>query len=167
MAWVWCYAYRPVYLSEEGNMNKKTLLIAAALTLAGSLISTRDAKAQTGPYSYYALTPCRVIDTRTTDAPAIPAATSRDFDVTGKCGIPTGAKAVTLNVTVVSPTCGAFLTLYPSGITRPQVATINFATGDTVGNGAIVPVSTNTNDLSIYNQCGTTNVVVDVTGYFQ
>jgi hypothetical protein len=55
-----------------------------------------------------------------------------------------------------------------SGATRPGVSTINFTQNDpALANGAIVGVSTNASDLSVYNSGGNVHVILDVTGYFQ
>lgn len=132
-----------------------------------------------GPYQYFAVTPCRVVDTRnpaaTDGGPALTANATRSFQIQGLCGVPVGAKAVTINVTIVSPslsTSGGFVTLFPSGGGVPTVSTINFTNTDSaLANGAIVPVSANTTDISVFFNAynlgsGTVHLVLDVTGYF-
>lgn len=124
------------------------------------------ALAQSGPYQYFPLTPCRAVDTRS-GAP-FGSATTRNFQMRGICGVPTTAKAVSLNVTVTQATAPSWLTVWPSGTTRPIVSMINFEASDpALGNGIIVGVSTNTQDLSVYNDFGNVHVIIDVTGYFQ
>ena len=53
--------------------------------------------------SFFTVTPCRVVDTRWAagplGGPALPANTDREFVVTGRCGIPAGAQAVSVNLT--------------------------------------------------------------------
>lgn len=131
-----------------------------------------NARAQSGPYQYFSLTPCRLVDTRnpvsTNGGPIFNTNSQRDFVVRGNCGVPTTAKAVTLNVTITSASQSSFLTLWPSGITRPTVSTINFSSSDpSLANGATVGLSTNPADLSVYNNFGTVHVILDVTGYYQ
>ena len=146
-------------------MNMRTISRFVLLTIVG-LLGAISAAAQTGPFQFYAIAPCRAVDTR--GGPAVGQGVTRDFAIRGTCGVPTSAKAVSLNVTVVSPTQGSFLTLWPSGGARPNVSTINFASTDvSLGNGAIVAVSTAANDLSVFNCCGDVHVILDVTGYFQ
>lgn len=140
----------------------------AAVIVAGF---TATAQAQTGPYQYYSLTPCRVVDTRNAASvnggPALTTA-RRDFKVRGNCGVPTTAKAVSINVTVTNASSTSWLTIWPSGGSIPVVSTINFDASTTaLANGAIIGLSTNTNDLSVQNAVGTVNVIIDVTGYFQ
>jgi hypothetical protein len=146
--------------------------------LAGaSLISFAGrANAQAaGPYQYFAVPPCRVIDTRnavgTDGGPGVVGnAAARNFKVQGLCGVPVGAKAASMNVTITAPTTWGNLRLYPTGGAVPLVSTLNFSTGDTVANGAIVPLAATTNDLAVYFDAGvsgqTVQVIIDITGYF-
>jgi hypothetical protein len=86
----------------------------------------------------------------------------------GNRGIPLSARAVSINVTVVSPSQPSWLAVWPSGLTRPYVSTINFdSSTSALANGAIIGLSQNTNDLSVYNSAGSVHVLIDVTGYFQ
>ena len=141
-----------------------------------------------GPFQYFAVTPCRVADTRFADgnascpvtgncAPALVGnanqTTGRFFQIEGHCGVPSGAAAVTINVTEVSPNMtvsSGFLTIWPAGGTKPTVSTMNFTNSDTaLANGALVPLSQQTGgDLAVFfGAAGTVNLVLDVTGYFQ
>jgi hypothetical protein len=148
----------------------KKIVLQIALVVIAAVVPMR-LLAQAGPYQYYSLTPCRVADTRsavsTNGGPQLTAAT-RDFQIRGNCGVPFGAKAVSLNVTVTNASSTSWLTLWPSGTTKPFVSTINFDSSvSALANGAIVALSTNSNDLSIANAVGGVHVILDVTGYFQ
>lgn len=145
---------------------RSALFVCLFLAFGGSVY------AQSGPYSYFALTPCRVVDTRGAVAvnggPVLNTGTQRDFAIRGNCGVPTSAKAVTLNVTVTGANQQSFLTIWPSGVARPAVSTINFAPTDAaLANGATVGLSTNPADLSVFNSFGLVHVIIDVTGYYQ
>jgi hypothetical protein len=84
----------------------------------------------------------------------------------GSDGVPTsGVTAVALNVTALGGAVGSFLTVWPQGTTRPVASNLNFAALQTVANLVIVPLGS-TGQVSIYNQAGSTNVVVDVAGWF-
>lgn len=136
------------------------------------LMTAISASAQSGPFQFFAVPPCRVVDTRnpvsTNGGPIVGNGGQRDFAIRGNCGVPSTAKAVSLNVTVTGATTASFLSLWPSGATRPVVSTINFTQNDpALANGAIVGLSTNTNDLSVFNSGGNVHVILDVTGYFQ
>ena len=146
----------------------RTALFLTALTA----VFASTALAQSGPFQYYPLTPCRVVDTRgangTNSGPVFGSNTTRNFQMRGYCGVPTSAKAVSLNVTVTQATQPSYLTVWPSGLTQPIVSMINFeATDPALANGIIVGVSANTLDLSVYNSSGNVHVIIDVTGYFQ
>jgi len=131
-----------------------------------------------GPVQYYALTPCRIVDTRNangaTGGPALHDSAVRTFPIQGFCGVPTGAKAVSINVTAVDPTARGFLTLYPTGASLPTASWVNFnMIVPVIANSGIVQLGTSGGfnyDLSVYAKAptgGTVHMVLDVTGYFQ
>ena len=130
-----------------------------------------SAHAQSGPLQFYPLTPCRAVDTRNpngTNGGPILTTARRDFQVRGNCGVPVTAKAVTLNLTVTNATTGSWLTIWPSGQAQPFVSNINFdAATPALANGAIIGLSSDTNDLSAANAVGSVHLIIDVTGYFQ
>jgi hypothetical protein len=83
-------------------------------------------------------------------------------------GIPAGATAAVLNVSVVSPTTTGYLTVYPQGATQPYTANVNYSAGQVTGNRVIVPLSTTgatPGVISIFSSSAT-DVVVDVSGYY-
>ncbi len=86
--------------------------------------------------------------------------------VVGRGGIPaTGVGAVALNVTVTEPTTASYLTVWPTGASRPLASNLNFSAGQTVANSVITKVGTN-GSISIFNNSGAAHVVVDVLGWF-
>ncbi len=154
---------------------KKITAASRTLVLAGmfSLVLTAIAPNAHAQYSYYALTPCRVADTRNANGvnggPIVGSGTQRSFAVRGVCGVPTTAKAVTINLAITGMTAGGYITLWPSGQTQPVVSSINFSgTEPALANGAIVGLSTNAQDLSAYvGSNSAVHIIIDVTGYFQ
>jgi hypothetical protein len=126
------------------------------------------------PLRYHPLTACRELDTRFANqgAPALPTSTTRTLQIQGNCGVPAGAKAAVLNITVVGPTVGGHLQVFPSGQPLPSTTTMNFDAGEpALGNETVVDLAQGVNqDLSLATyspQSGTVNVIVDVFGYFQ
>ncbi len=118
---------------------------------------------------FFTLPPCRALDTRVSGS-AVAAGSTFPLTLEGSCGIPSGARAVALNVTVVQPAAAGYLTLFPGALaSAPRVSTINFQTGVVRANNAVAGLAWNgTADLKIYNgSAGAVNVVVDVTGYFR
>jgi hypothetical protein len=165
-------------------MSRKHLAVAVILG-ATLLVSALPVSAD-GPFQYYPLTPCRLVDTRNTYqsqggyGPGLVTAQRKAFPIQGNCLVPVGVKAVTLNVTVAKPTAQAtlsqgYLSVYPTGGAEPLVSTINFPKGTiALANGAIVPVAqdlvTYPKDLTVKAALvggGKVEVILDVTGYFQ
>ena len=117
------------------------------------------------------LTPDRLLDTRVGIgtgggvAPIGPGATL-DLTVTGLAGVPaTGVSAVALNVTAVNPTSGGYLTVWPTGIARPEVSSLNFDPHETIPNAVVVKVGDG-GRISIFNPFGATDVLIDVSGFW-
>ncbi|PYT20063.1 MAG: hypothetical protein DMG57_43430 [Acidobacteria bacterium] len=113
--------------------------------------------------------PCRLVDTRNVagplGGPGLLANQTRAFPLlTGQCGLPVAARSYSLNVTVVPKGPVGFLTMWPTGVIQPVVATVNDVTGTIVGNAAIVPSGTN-GSVNVF-VTDATDVVVDVNGYF-
>ncbi len=117
--------------------------------------------------------PIRLLDTRAgqtgCDAPGamIQGGTSRTQTAAGRmCGgllIPANAAALTGNITTVQ-SGGGYLTLYPSGAQRPLVANSNFSANQVLNNAFTVGLGTD-GAFNIF-VASSTNVVVDVTGYY-
>jgi hypothetical protein len=87
----------------------------------------------------------------------------------GRCGIPTGANAVALNVAVTEATSFGHLTIYPLGSPLPVASTINFRPGRARANNAIVPLGSN-GALSVFDEQtagNTVHLILDVNGYFR
>jgi hypothetical protein len=132
-------------------------------TLTPSITPTPDLT----PRAYNTVAPCRVIDTRTTDAPALAGGSDRTFTIAGKCGVPSGAKAVSINVTVTSPNSNGDLRLYQT--TLPLVSTINFAAGQTRANNAVTGLNGAGQFIvrTAMPAGKSAHLIVDVNGYFQ
>ncbi|HEX9670451.1 MAG TPA: hypothetical protein VGC93_13340 [Thermoanaerobaculia bacterium] len=152
----------------------------AVLLAVLSFLATQSAQAA-GPFQYHSLTPCRLIDTRDGSGASNEVAGPRSnpgphtFRVQGFCGIPAGADAVSLNVTIVTPSTGGDLRLFPSNVGQPLVSMLNYNAGEpALANGAILPVAQVAGDdiaMAIgmacgSNGCGSVHVLMDVTGYF-
>lgn len=120
-----------------------------------------------GALTFFPVTPCRVADTRSAGngAPVMAGNETRNFTLAGKCGVPAGARAYAMNVTVVPKGALGFLTLWPAGGTQPFVSTLNSFLGRVVANAAIVPAGTG-GAVSVF-VTNETEVILDVNGYFQ
>jgi uncharacterized repeat protein (TIGR01451 family) len=84
---------------------------------------------------FYTLEPCRLLDTRdatgTFGGPGLAAGGDRVFPLFGQCGIPTTARALSVNLAVTQPTAQGNLRLYPAGTPLPLVSSINYVAGQT------------------------------------
>jgi hypothetical protein len=118
---------------------------------------------------FYTLTPCRVLDTRTTSPLA--SGTQLTIASAGACGVPATARALAANITVVGATGAGNLALYPGNYPRPQVSTINFAAGQTRANNAILGLASDASGtlaaMATVVGNGKVHVIVDADGYFQ
>ncbi|HBX82242.1 MAG TPA: hypothetical protein DEH05_14285, partial [Propionibacteriaceae bacterium] len=89
-----------------------------------------------------AMSPVRVLDTRdgtgVGSAGTVPA--GGDISLTIAGGVPTGASAVVLNVTVTGPSRDGYVTVYPSGSVAPNASNVNFTAGSTVPNLVMVAI---------------------------
>jgi Right handed beta helix region len=118
-----------------------------------------------GGYGFQATAPTRVLDTRngTGGTGPVPAGGVVQLNLSGR--VPAGTTAVVMNVTVIQPKQGGFLTVYPDGTTKPNASNLNFSAGQTVPNLVIVPLTDGVADIASTSG-GTVQVVADLDGYF-
>ena len=121
--------------------------------------------------SFVATGPTRLADTRPGSGRADAGRTlgpggSVTVTVTGTGGVPAGATAVVLNVTVTNTTGISYLTVYPTGQALPTASDLNWVAGDTRANLAVVRPGPD-GSVTVYNHSSTTDVVVDVSGYYR
>jgi uncharacterized repeat protein (TIGR01451 family) len=159
----------PVNADAEAELPETfTLGLSGA---SGAAIAVSTGTATILDQGYYAVTPCRVVDTRSPAGPtgggALAAGAVRTFPLAGRCGIPAWASAVSLNVTVTQPSTAGHLRLFPGGTAVPQISTLNFTAGATRANNAVVKLGAG-GDLSVFCMLGSgsAHVIVDVNGYF-
>ena len=124
------------------------------------------------PGNFFTVTPCRVLDTRNAagayGGPALSAGQSRVFTISGVCGVPSTAKAVAVNLTVTGSTAAGNLRLYPSDVALPTASTLNYSTGQTRANNAVVGLgATGAVALRCTQASGSAHAILDVTGYFE
>src|ERR1019366_3019001 len=121
--------------------------------------------------TYHALGPARILDTRyaTGLSGVFHSQLARTFQVTGQGGVPSGATAVTGNLTVTGQTAAGYLFLGPVAANHPTSSTLNFPLGDNRANGVTVALGAGGTLSATYiasSLSRTTQVLFDVTGYF-
>jgi Fibronectin type III domain len=127
--------------------------------------------ADTAGDTYHALkSPARLLDTRYGNglSSKLKANAPRTFAVVGRGGVPTNAKAVTGNLTVVNSTHSGAVYLGPDAILKPSSSTINFARKQIRGNSLTVALSGKGTVSATFMAANgnTTDLVFDVTGYY-
>ncbi len=153
---------------------------AGALSLSLPARSATLAVADLGPpppaADFYTVAPCRAVDTRGAagpyGAPALAAGAPRAFVLAGRCGVPSTALAVAVNLTVVAPRRAGDLRAYPGGSAVPSASALNFAAGETRANNAILALAADASGAAAFRAdlaggAGTADLLVDVVGYFQ
>jgi PKD repeat protein len=151
-------------------------VFAAALFLAGSLTADDSpVAALVTPVAsgFYTVTPCRAVDTRIglgpNGGPPLGGGEVREFGIAGLCGVPSSARAVALNVTVVNPTAAGSVLIYPAGEPTPLASSLNFSAGRTRANNTIAATG-EAGQVSAF--CGmpagaAVDILLDVVGYFE
>ncbi len=123
------------------------------------------------PLQFVAITPCRLVDTRSTPGPfggpAMAGGSSRSFPLpqSPNCGVPATAAAYSLNVTVIPSQPLGYLTIWPTGEPQPLVSTLNSPDRRIKANAAIVPAGEE-GAVSVYAS-DATDLILDIDGYFQ
>jgi len=121
-----------------------------------------------GPLPFFAVNPCRLVDTR--NAPDHPYSDGEtrvyDFSTNTNCtGLPSTPAAWSLNVFMKVASHQAFLSAWPDGMSMPVVATlVAYPTGLFYNNAAIVPAG-NDDKIDVYCQYAA-DVAIDINGYY-
>jgi len=159
----------------------------AAVSAAGEGPASPASSAVTptapAPATYAALVPYRICDTRAGNPSALAgmdaqcngqtlgAGQTLTIQVAGtnpsgtsSGGVPSTATSVVLNVTVTDTTQPSYLTVWPAGGALPLSSSVNWSAGQTVPKLVTVGLSSS-GQVSLYNQAGNTDVVVDVEGW--
>jgi hypothetical protein len=144
---------------------------------------TGHATTPVGSLVFVAMTPCRVVDTRSSSGfpspfgtPSLSAYPSaiRTFPIqsSGNCTIPSTAQAYSFNVTIIPNPLGSsvgYVTIYPTAAspnTPPNAVTLDDITGDIRNNAAIVPAGITNGSVSVVTNGTGPDLVIDINGYY-
>jgi hypothetical protein len=166
--------------SVDGRIKANAAIIPAGTNEAISVYATQTTDvildidgyfvpASAATLAFFPLTPCRVADTRWTNGPLggpyLTGATERAFPVlSSACNIPDTAQAYSLNFAAIPHGPLGYMTVWPTGQSKPLVSTLNALTGTITANAALVPSGTQ-GAISVYPSSAT-DLVIDVDGYF-
>jgi hypothetical protein len=126
-----------------------------------------DAAAPEGTSSYTSIAPERLADSRqhTTLDTFTPHGVQSMRVAGGATPVPPEATAVVVNITGTDVSAPTFVTAYPKGGSTPTASNLNLGLHETRANLAIVKVGAD-HAISLFNDSGSVNVIVDVVGYF-
>ena len=116
---------------------------------------------------FHPLPVCRLLDTREGQAD-FSAFQNHELAAVDHCGIPPGAQAIAVNVTVTGAQGHGYLQLYPANLRHaPPTSFLNFSPGKTKANNGIVMLSNEGRFLAVNGSPASLHLIVDVSGYFQ
>jgi hypothetical protein len=155
--------------SPAGTFGFVNITIQTAVGTSGP--AGGDGFIYTAPATYHAIAPTRIEDTRpgyggngSGQAPGSGQVLS--VQVAGVGGVPsTGVSAVALNVTVAQGTATGMVSVFPTGVSVPDTSTIDFTADQTKADLVEVALG-QSGQVSIYNAAGTTQIIVDVDGWY-
>lgn len=150
--------------------------VAAAAALVLGATTSSNAAVTSGVRNVYVpISPCRLADTRpapdtvgakNTPLGAAATMTLNGRGASGQCTLPTDGTALVLNVTTLNATASSFLTIWPTGLTRPLASSLNPSPGAPPTPNAVTTPLSASGQFNIYNNSGSVNVIVDVVGYY-
>jgi hypothetical protein len=164
----------PLYW-QAGQAEARLADDASANRVASRSLSPAAANSNIGSSAlvFVAMTPCRVLDTRSGQGfsgafgpPSLIGGASRTFPIRSStgCSISSLARAYSFNVTVIPPGFLGFITVYPTGQSRPNTSTIDDSTGLVLANDAIVPAGSG-GSVDVYAN-NATELIIDINGYY-
>ena len=124
---------------------------------------------------YTAITPCRIADTRLGGG-AIASGHTRSFYALGNvgfgdqggsaCDIPSSATAVTGSIIGVNASSHGFVKVFAYGGSQPVASFLNYSNSVTLSASGTIPVVNGTRNFTVVTSGGTTDLVIQLTGYY-
>jgi hypothetical protein len=124
-----------------------------------------------GSMAFHTLPPCRLFDTREVSgvaaaAPVLSPYGQRVFDLSGRCGVPGTALALSANVTATEAQAGGGLDV-EAGYGSPDTSVVVFGAAQTRANSAIISLAPGGSIVVWNHSSGTVHFILDVNGYFE
>ncbi len=161
-----------VRVPANGSVN--ILNAAGATHILADVVGYYDTKRSSGAGRFVAVSPLRLVDTRAIPGAKLLADDYGVLTVDGAGGVPIGgADAAVLNVTATNTTDAGYLTVFPDDNCQiPKTSSVNFLARTTVPNLVITrlsevgPCAVGAGRVDVYNANGSTDVIIDLFGYF-
>lgn len=160
-----------VPLGAGGAIDLSSVSVTDVVADVGGYVADSSSTGEPGAY-FVPVPPKRVLDTRSGLGGRAgrlgPGGEVRAL-VAGAGGVPRAdadvpATAVIVNITAVDGSADSFLSAFPTGTSRPRASDVNFLAHSNVPNLAIAKLGSD-GSISLYNDQGNVDVVVDVLGY--
>jgi hypothetical protein len=159
------------------NHWKPIAAVGVCVAVVGAAVTISIAGADTAPSSLVAITPCRLLDTRSGsevgDHPGpLTSGETATLGVTGShgdCTIPPSSTAVVANVTIVNPAAVGYLIVFPADAPQPVSSNLNWiAHQDATPNQVTVGLSAS-GEIKVFNAGGggKVDVIIDLVGHYQ
>ena len=111
------------------------------------------------------IVPDRLVDSRLNlGATRVLGGIQKRIQIAGRGAVPNGAQAISANFTIVDSDIGSYLSVWNCAAARPTVSTLNFDVGETVPNGASVPLDA-AGGICVFSPASA-DLIVDVNGYY-
>lgn len=124
---------------------------------------------------YTTIAPCRIADTRL-GAGALTSGHARSFYALGNtgfgaqggaaCDIPNSATSVTGSIIAVGASASGYLKVYAYGASLPTASFLNYSHTVTLSASGTIPVVSGVRNFTVLASGGSTQVVIQLTGYF-
>ena len=171
--------------TTDGTVGIRTIAwfaTALVLSVLATLLVTQawsvDAAPGDSDSTFVPVAPCRLFDSRPGESPSSGAKTPigpgesnvRTQQVTGDVGncvgIPAGATAVSMNVTIVVPTAQSNLRLFHADTPTPTASNLNWLPGQSPTPNKVDVKLSPSGQIKLYNHNGNVDVLADVVGYY-
>jgi hypothetical protein len=114
---------------------------------------------------YNGVSPSRIYDSRWLGQSMVTAGEKRPVQILGQGGVPGTALAVVGNVAVTDSNAGSVMTVHPNDVPTPLASDLNWPAAATIPNLVVVKIGGD-GKVGFWNAVGSTNFVVDVSGWF-
>ena len=158
--------------STSSVAGSSTRFNAAALSIEVTTAAGHRSVPVQGGGEFTPVSPTRIMDTRATGPSAgvggyttpFGVDETRPVSVAGNGGVPGGATAAVINITVTGSTANGYLTSWAFPDAKPNTSSTNWAAGQVRASTMVVPIG----DYGLINvyTSQSTNVIIDVFGYF-